>query len=71
MRGAKGEQAEQMVARRPGTHLVELETDHFVYVNDPATSRLRSEVSSTRSNAGPQPTPRPNRALSPFLVAAS
>ncbi|MET7937877.1 alpha/beta hydrolase [Streptomyces sp. NPDC005322] len=41
VRGAKGgvlsaEQAEQMVARRPGTRLVELETDHFVYANDPA-----------------------------------
>lgn len=24
-----------MVSRRPGTHLVELETDHFVYANDP------------------------------------
>ncbi|WP_349632397.1 alpha/beta fold hydrolase [Streptomyces lydicamycinicus] len=41
MRGAKGgvlptEQAAQMVTRRPGTHLVELETDHFVYANDPA-----------------------------------
>ncbi|GAA1948211.1 alpha/beta hydrolase [Streptomyces durmitorensis] len=41
LRGAKGgvlpaEQAEQMVTRRPGTHLVELETDHFVYANDPA-----------------------------------
>lgn len=40
VRGAKGgvlpaEQAKQMVTRRPGTHLVELETDHFVYVNDP------------------------------------
>lgn len=41
VRGAKGgvlptEQAAQMVTRRPGTHLVELETDHFVYANDPA-----------------------------------
>ncbi|MEU6105399.1 alpha/beta fold hydrolase [Streptomyces flaveolus] len=40
LRGTQGgvlpaEQAEQMVARRPGTRLVELETDHFVYANDP------------------------------------
>ncbi|MVU76282.1 alpha/beta fold hydrolase [Nocardia sp. ET3-3] len=40
IRGAHGaiprEQAESMVARRPGTTLVELDTDHFVYANDPA-----------------------------------
>ncbi|MFD7711776.1 alpha/beta fold hydrolase [Streptomyces sp. NPDC059786] len=41
IRGTKGgvlpaEQAEQMVAGRPGTRLAELETDHFVYANDPA-----------------------------------
>ncbi|MGQ4386735.1 alpha/beta fold hydrolase [Streptomyces sp. SAS_270] len=41
VRGTKGgvlsaEQAEQMTARRPGTRLVELETDHFVHANDPA-----------------------------------
>lgn len=40
VRGTKGgvlpaEQAQQMVHRRPGTRLVELETDHFVYTNDP------------------------------------
>ncbi|MGW7529105.1 hypothetical protein [Streptomyces sp. NPDC054783] len=29
------DQAEQTVDRRPGTRLVELETDHFVYANDP------------------------------------
>ncbi|MFD9395162.1 alpha/beta fold hydrolase [Streptomyces sp. NPDC060000] len=41
VRGAEGgvlsaEQAGRMAARRPGTRLVELETDHFVYANDPA-----------------------------------
>ncbi|MET8944554.1 alpha/beta hydrolase [Streptomyces sp. NPDC004542] len=40
VRGARGgvlsaRQAEQMAARRPGTRLVELETDHFLYANDP------------------------------------
>ncbi len=40
IRGAKGgvlsaEQAAQMAARRPGTRLVELGTDHFLYANDP------------------------------------
>ncbi|MGW2024820.1 alpha/beta fold hydrolase [Streptomyces decoyicus] len=40
VRGAKGgvlpaEQAAQMVTRRPGTRPVELETDYFVYANDP------------------------------------
>lgn len=29
------EQAEAMVARRPGTRMVELDTDHFVYAADP------------------------------------
>ncbi len=41
VRGSNGgvlpaEQAQQMVDRRPGTRLVELKTDHFVYANDPA-----------------------------------
>ena len=41
IRGAEGgvlpaEQAAQMAARRPGTRLVELGTDHFLYANDPA-----------------------------------
>ncbi|KOV88431.1 MULTISPECIES: alpha/beta fold hydrolase [unclassified Streptomyces] len=40
VRGTNGgvlpaEQAQQMVDRRPGTRLVELKTDHFVYANDP------------------------------------
>ncbi|GGV74221.1 hypothetical protein GCM10010277_88130 [Streptomyces longisporoflavus] len=40
VRGTKGGvlpagRAAQMVTRRPGTCLVELETDHFVYANDP------------------------------------
>ncbi|MFI0715962.1 hypothetical protein ACH4SK_36190 [Streptomyces inhibens] len=29
------EQTVQMVARRPGTRLVELGTEHFLYTNDP------------------------------------
>ncbi|MFG3153778.1 alpha/beta fold hydrolase [Streptomyces sp. NPDC048219] len=41
IRGTKGgvlsaEQAERMIAGRPGARLVELETDHFVYADDPA-----------------------------------
>ncbi|MFJ2030793.1 alpha/beta fold hydrolase [Streptosporangium sp. NPDC087985] len=39
VRGTKGvvpaEQAHAMVERRPGTHLAELEADHFVYAGDP------------------------------------
>ncbi|WP_338701811.1 alpha/beta hydrolase [Streptomyces sp. Q6] len=40
VRGSKGgvlpaDQARQMIARRPHTRLVELETDHFVYAGDP------------------------------------
>ncbi|MFJ9179274.1 alpha/beta fold hydrolase [Streptomyces sp. NPDC102360] len=40
IRGTKGgvlpaEQAQRMVARRPGACLAELATDHFVYANDP------------------------------------
>jgi pimeloyl-ACP methyl ester carboxylesterase len=43
IRGAEGgglpaEQAAQMAARRPGTRLVELGTDHFLYANDPVGS---------------------------------
>ncbi|MGW3815295.1 alpha/beta fold hydrolase [Streptomyces sp. NPDC005046] len=41
IRGARGgvlsaRQAAQMAGRRPGTRLVELATDHFLYVDDPA-----------------------------------
>ncbi|MGV9776259.1 alpha/beta fold hydrolase [Streptosporangium sp. NPDC003464] len=39
VRGVKGvipaEQAHAMIERRPGTRLVELETDHFVHTGDP------------------------------------
>ncbi|MER5645298.1 alpha/beta hydrolase [Streptosporangium sp. NPDC002524] len=40
VRGTQGvipaDQARAMVERRPGTRLAELDTDHFVYANDPA-----------------------------------
>ncbi|GAA4181069.1 alpha/beta hydrolase [Streptosporangium oxazolinicum] len=40
VRGTRGvipaDQAQAMVERRPGTRLAELDTDHFVYANDPA-----------------------------------
>ena len=39
VRGTRGaipaEQAHAMAERRPGTRLVEIDTDHFVYANDP------------------------------------
>lgn len=40
VRGTQGvipaDQARAMIERRPGTRLAELDTDHFVYANDPA-----------------------------------
>ncbi|MFE1171474.1 alpha/beta fold hydrolase [Streptomyces sp. NPDC058773] len=53
IRGTKGgvlsaEQAAQMAARRPGTRLVELGTDHFLYANDPVgfTDAVRDFLAS-------------------------